>query len=327
MTIPLGDEQGPLRPDDFISYWLSPYLGYRLSQRPQLDITAEDLTGRVFLFQLSGPRSLEILEAAAEENLHDIRFLRHRTTTIAGAEVRVIRIGMSGTLAYEVHGAVEHAKAVYTALAEAGADFGIRRMGVQAYMCQHTEGGFGQMYYHFALPWGEDENLQAFIAALGLPPVGVQLRLHGSAGDDMERRYRTPYDLGWGHMVKFDHDFIGRAALEQAARADATRMVTLVWNAEDIAQVFLSQFGDRPEHTPMNMPNDFMYEVGDREHQQSLWADRVLVDGRDVGTSSGRMCSGRWDAVPWAAFRPQVGTTRLPVHRRGRHRHPFRPSG
>lgn len=296
----MTDEQGRvashgmllrLGPEEFISYWLSPYLGYRLAARPDLDVVAEDLTGQVFLFQLSGPRSLEILETAAQENLHDIRFLRHRTASIADTEVRIIRIGMSGTLAYEIHGPVEHAKAVYTAVTDAGAGFGIRKMGVQAYMCQHTEGGFGQAYYHFPLPWGEDADLQNFIAALGLPPVGVDLRLHGSAGSDLARRYRTPYDLGWGHMVKFDHDFIGREALERAAVADATRMVTLVWNPADIADIYLSQFGPGAGHPQMNMPNHFMYEVGDPEHQQSLWADRVLAGGRDIGTSSGRCFS------------------------------------
>jgi glycine cleavage system aminomethyltransferase T len=296
----MTDEQGRvaahgmllrLAEDDFVTYWLSPYLGYRLAQRPDLDVTAEDLTGRVFLFQLSGPRSLEVLEGAAEENLHDIRFLRHRLASIAGAEVRVIRIGMSGTLAYEVHGPVEHAIPVYEALMAAGEEYGIRKMGVQAYMCQHTQGGFGQMYYHFPLPWGEDENLQAFFAGLGFPPIGKDLRLHGSAGTDMDRRYRTPYELGWGHMVKFDHDFIGREALEREAAEAASTMVTLVWDPEDVAEVYLSQFRKGAEHPYMNMPNHFMYEVGDRQHQQSLWADRVLVNGRDVGTSSGRCFS------------------------------------
>ncbi|MEU9448978.1 hypothetical protein [Streptomyces sp. NPDC048277] len=280
-----------LAEDDFITYWLSPYLTYRLSHRPDLDVTAEDLTGRVFLFQLSGPRSLEVLEGAAQENLHDVRFLRHRTATIAGTEVRVIRIGMSGTLAYEVHGPVEQAIPVYEALMAAGEEYGIRRMGVQAYMCQHTQGGFGQAYYHFPLPWGEDEELAAFFAGLGFPPIGKFLRLHGSAGEDMARRYRSPYELGWGHMVRFDHEFVGRAALEREAAANARTMVTLVWNPEDIADVYLSQFRKGEEHPEMNMPNHFMYEVGDREHLQSLWADRVLVAGRDIGTSSGRCFS------------------------------------
>lgn len=296
----MTDEQGRvaahgmllrLAEDEFVSYWLSPYLTYRLSQRPDLDVTAEDLTGQVFLFQLSGPRSLEILEAAAKESLHDVKFLRHQMTTIDGLDVRVIRIGMSGTLAYELHGPVEHAREVYRALLTAGEEYGIRRMGVQAYMCQHTEGGFGQGYYHFPLAWDDDERLQEFFATLGFPPIGKDLRLHGSAGDDMARRHRSPYDLGWGHMVKFDHDFVGMEALEREAAADATRMVTLVWNPEDVAEVYLSQFQPGAEHPYMDLPNHFMYEVGDPEHLQSLWADRVLGDGRDIGTSSGRCFS------------------------------------
>jgi len=277
-----------LADDEFISYWLDPYLSFRLAQRPDLDVTTEVLTGQVFLFQIGGPKALEILEAATGENLHDVKFLRHRMTSVNGTDVRIIRIGMAGTLAYELHGPVEQAIPVYNAVLAAGEEYGIRRLGVQAYMCNHTESGFAQGYYHFPYPWGEDSKLQEYFASLGFPPVGVDLRLHGSVGKELGRRYRSPYDLGWGHMVKFDHDFVGREALEREAAADATRMVTLVWNADDIADVYRSQFLPGDEHPPMNLPNHFMYEVGDREHRQSLWADRVLVDGRDVGTSSGR---------------------------------------
>ncbi|XVQ06434.1 hypothetical protein ACQP1W_27665 [Spirillospora sp. CA-255316] len=49
-------------------------------------------------------------------------------------------------------------------------------------------------------------------------------------------------------MVKFDHDFVGRGALEREAATDAYRMVTLVWNPEDIADVYLLQFGPGDEH-------------------------------------------------------------------------------
>jgi len=40
---------------------------------------------------------------------------------------------------------------------------------------------------------------------------------------------RHPWDIGLGHLVKFDHDFIGRAALEQMAGKPHRRKVTLVW--------------------------------------------------------------------------------------------------
>ena len=51
----------------------------------------------------------------------------------------------------------------------------------------------------------------------------------------------TPYDLGLGKSVRFDHDFHGREALERHAAAPRRRKVTLLWNAEDVADVVRSQ--------------------------------------------------------------------------------------
>ena len=114
MLLRLGDEE-------FISYWLSPWLPYLLMKHGEgYDVQGEDLTGQVFLFQIAGPRSLEVLEAATGDNLHDIRFLRHRPSTVDGRDVNVIRIGMAGTLAYELHGALEDALPVYRKVLEAG---------------------------------------------------------------------------------------------------------------------------------------------------------------------------------------------------------------
>lgn len=55
------------------------------------------------------------------------------------------------------------------------------------------------------------------------------------AADDVEEYYLTPYDLGYGRSVAFDHDFVGRAALERHAAAKQRTKVTLVWNPEDVA--------------------------------------------------------------------------------------------
>ena len=49
----------------------------------------------------------------------------------------------------------------------------------------------------------------------------------------------TPWDLGLGKLVKFDHDFVGRAALEKRAEeANHRQKVTLVWNNEDILKIY-----------------------------------------------------------------------------------------
>ena len=60
-----------------------------------------------YLFQIAGPTSLQVLEKAAGENLRDVRFLRFRDTRIKGIKTEVGRIGMTGGLAYELHGPIE----------------------------------------------------------------------------------------------------------------------------------------------------------------------------------------------------------------------------
>ena len=39
--------------------------------------------------------------------------------------------------------------------------------------------------------------------------------------DNIEDYYLTPYELGYGPFVKFDHDFIGREALEKMVRTSS----------------------------------------------------------------------------------------------------------
>ncbi len=56
--------------------------------------------------------------------------------------------------------------------------------------------------------------------------------------DDIGDYYLTPYDLGYGPFVKFDHDFVGRAALEKMAGNQKRKKVTLVWNGEDVERAF-----------------------------------------------------------------------------------------
>ena len=44
------------------------------------------------------------------------------------------------------------------------------------------------------------------------------LSLGGSfVSPDVEDYYVTAWDLGYGHILKFDHEFVGREALERRA--------------------------------------------------------------------------------------------------------------
>lgn len=271
--------------EDFVTYWLAPYIPYAL-MKGNYNAVGEDLTGKVFLFQVAGPRSLEVLEVATGDDLHDIKFMHHRLSSIDGMEVRVLRMGMAGTLAYEVHGKVEDARPVYNAILKAGEPFGIRRLGLRAYMLNHTEDGFPQAYYHFPYPWAEDKGFAEFMSKIG-GGLGFEVSLSGSMGTDFRMRYRTPVELGWAAMIKFDHDFVGRKALEKEVAHPRRKMVTLVWNTGDIIDVYASQFRPGEPYANMDHPNDLDYNVGPSRYH----ADQVLKDGKPVGISSGRAYS------------------------------------
>jgi glycine cleavage system aminomethyltransferase T len=271
--------------DDFISYWMGPYMSYAL-MKGKYDARGENLTGQVFLFQIAGPRSLEVLEAASGDDLHDIRFMHHRLSSIDGIQVRVLRMGMAGTLAYEIHGRVEDARPIYATILKAGEPFGLRRLGIHAYMMNHTENGFPQAYYHFPYPWGEDKGFKEFLAKSGAA-LGLNLGFAGSMGPDIRLRYRNPVELGWAGMIKFDHEFVGRKALEKEVANPWRKMVTLVWNPEDIIDVYASQFQRGEPYPNMDSPNHFTFEHG----PHILYADQVLKDGKLIGISSGRAYS------------------------------------
>jgi glycine cleavage system aminomethyltransferase T len=289
---------------DYTAIWLSPYIQYALeSSRGRYDATGEDLTGREFLFQVAGPRSLPILERAAGEDLRDIGFARHRAASVGGARVRVYRLGMAGGLAYEVHGQVPDARVVYQAIWEAGQEHGLRKLGMRAYLMNHTEDGFPQAYMHYPYPWFEDPGFAAWLNGRG-PAVSYMMlrpRLWGSLGDDLAKRYVTPFDVGWENRIHWDHSFPGREALASLAPDPPRTVVTLEWNADDIADVYRSQFAgpDAGEpYMPLNLagPSDVLPDAGIPDPVTGLprtkdyHADLVLAaDGGEIGFSAGRI--------------------------------------
>jgi vanillate/3-O-methylgallate O-demethylase len=58
----------------------------------------------------------------------------------------------------------------------------------------------------------------------------------------IEDYYLTPYELGYGPFVKFDHEFCGREALEKMLQSQRPqrKKVTFEWNGEDLSKVFAS---------------------------------------------------------------------------------------
>ena len=268
--------------DEFITHYLGPWTDYKL-KTGKYNATGEFINDE-FIFQVAGPRALEVLETACRECLHDIRFAGHRMSTIDDMRVRVLRVGMAGTLGYEIHGKMKDVMPVYDALMKAGEAFGITKLGRTAYTMNHTENGFPQLFVHFPAPLHEDKGFMEYQGAQwkGRPPP----LFSGSMGPDINLRYRNPVELGWAPTIRFDHDFIGREALEKEVANPRRLIVTLEWNADDVVDVYASQFRPGARYLAME-PSHSSQHKG--RHQ--MYADQVLKDGKLVGVSSGRMQS------------------------------------
>jgi glycine cleavage system aminomethyltransferase T len=274
-----------LAEDEFETFWLWPYLEFALKEGGY-DAVGENLTGKVFLYQLGGPRSLEIAETAVKGDLHDIRFLDWRDSEIAGKKVSVFRIGMAGTLAYEIHGRLEDALPVYDALLKAGESYGLVKMGRRAYRVVHTEAGFPQSNYHF--PFAMREGYPEFLQKLNEDGNDIApLTFTGSMDPDINCHIRNPIEVGWAHMVKFDHVFIGRAALEKEIANPKRQMVMLEWDHEDVVDIYRSQFDKENSCSTMQWVEDYNPYLGSSEYHD----DKVVAGDKEIGISSGRMFS------------------------------------
>ena len=273
--------------EDFTCFFLNPYIDYLVASA-RYDVRGEDLSGKVFLFQVAGPRSLEVMEAATGESLRDIDFLWHRASTIRAEgcdiPVRVFRLGVARTLAYEVHGRIEDAEAIYKALRTVGEPFGMERMGMQVYGMNHTEGGFAQSYIHFLPAYKQDA---AFMGFLDGNADAFMRDLPGSAGPDIEKRYANPVELGWGHMIRFDHDFVGREALERIIAGQHRQVVTLEWHPDDIIEIYASQFRPGADAEFMDFAANPIWTA----HNSVVFSDDVFVGDTLAGISSGRIFS------------------------------------
>src|SRR5690606_13875848 len=193
---------------------------------------------------------------------------------------------MAGELGYELHGPSKHGREVYQAILDAGQKYGIRRLGSRTQQVNHVEACFptSSVDYIPAMYEPEEsgyfEELSKSNYRLTRETIANPGSFELSANSDM---YRSPVELGWAKNIKFDHEFLGRAALEQEI-ADPSRTIrTLEWNADDVIEVFASFFAGGELPPFMEMPRDYS--------DRGMWADAVFVRDRLVGVSTSRCYS------------------------------------
>ena len=239
--------------------------------------TAANPTGRrkIYRFQVQGPTAMETLEKAVDGALPEIKFFNMGEITIAGRKVRALRHGMSGVPGLELFGPWEESEDVRGAIVEAGKDFGLRQVGSRVYATNTLESGWIPCPLPAVFTGEAMKAYREWLPADGYEGTGS---LGGSFySNDISDYYLTPHDLGYWPFVKFDHDFVGREALEAMGDEPKRRKVTLAWNGEDVANAMGTLFerGDAVKYIDLPLSN------------YSTWPnDKLLLDGEMIGVST-----------------------------------------
>jgi len=147
---------------------------------------------------------------------------------------------MVGQPGWELFGQWADGNVVRDAIFEAGHEFGIRLVGSRAYPTTCLESGWIPSPLPAIYVGAEMEDYRKWLSTNSYEAMAS---LGGSFySDDITDYYLTPYDLGYGPFIKFDHEFVGRQALEKIACNQKRKKVTLVWNGDDVARVFGTLF-------------------------------------------------------------------------------------
>ncbi|NWG52623.1 MAG: aminomethyl transferase family protein [Hydrogenophilaceae bacterium] len=227
-----------------------------------------------YRYQIQGPNAEKLIHKLNGGPFADIKFFHMDAITIAGRRVRALRHGMAGAPGLEIWGPYEQGDEIKAAIVEAGQEFGIVQVGARAYATNTLESGWIPSPLPAVYTGEKMKPYRQWLPANSYEASGS---LGGSfASDDIEDYYVTPYDLGYGPFVKFDHDFIGREAIEKMDKRAQRHKVTLAWNKEDVVKVLASMFDDEPIYKYIDFP---------LANYASSNYDRVLLNGKHVGFS------------------------------------------
>jgi len=235
------------------------------------------VTRRHFRYQVQGPKAAPVLEKLNGGSLPDIRFFHFDWINVAGHRTRALRHGMAGEPGLELFGPYELRDEIRGAILEAGKDVGIVAVGSRTYASNTLESGWIPSPLPAVYTGEPMRRYREWLPASGYEGTGS---LGGSfVSSNIEDYYLTPYELGYGPFVKFDHEFFGREALERRVR-DARphrRKVTFEWNGDDLGRI-LASLSDRE-----NLPCKF-FDLPIANYASSSY-DKVMLDDRLVGLS------------------------------------------
>ena len=230
---------------------------------------------KAYRYQVQGPNAMKTIEKVTGKPAPELKFFNMTSITIAGRKVRALRHGMAGQPGLELFGPWEDGEAVKAAIVEAGQEFGLRQVGARAYSSNTLESGWIPSPMP-AIYTGE--KLKAYRQWLPANSYEAIASLGGSFySNNIEDYYLNPWDLGYGPIVKFDHDFIGREALEKMAAKPHRKKVTLALDSDEVTRAINTMFAKKDRAKYFDFPSAVY---------ATLPYDKVLSEGKMVGIST-----------------------------------------
>jgi glycine cleavage system aminomethyltransferase T len=293
ILMPFADDEAALIGRAATPHWVAYQAekgGYDVEVTRDYQSSMNPAQRRLFRYQVQGPLSLKVVEKAAGRPLPAIGFFRIGSFEIAGVQVRALSHSMSREFGWELTGPFEAGAAVKQALLDAGAEYGLREVGGRAYPSMAIESGW------FPSPTQaifSGQGMREYRDWLGPNAWEAAASLGGSFySDTIEDYYFTPFNLGLDRVMKFDHDFIGRDALQKMTELPQRRKVWLRWNDDDTARLLQRSLwgGDQRTKYPDQPVSNY----------STLSFDKVLAAGQIIGISANSGYSvnvGGWSSL------------------------------
>lgn len=172
---------------DRIAAWLEEYLQ---CEWPELEVLVAAVSTAHAVLTLSGPKSRAVLQSVGVDfpvSAAEFPHMSFRHGAVAGVPARVSRVSFTGEMSFEISVAALQGKPLWERLMDVGAPHGLTAVGVDAWMLLRTEKGY----------------------------------LHVGADTDGTT---APDDIGWGHVLNRDRDFIGRRSLTRPENRRGDRL-------------------------------------------------------------------------------------------------------
>ena len=230
---------------------------------------------KTYRYQIQGPNSPKVMEKVLGGPVPDVKFFNMTTFKIAGKTVSALRHGMVGQPGFELFGPAADGEAVKAAIVEAGQEFGLRLSGARAYSSNTLESGWIPSPLPAIYTSPKLKAFREWLPADSYEAIGA---LGGSFySENIEDYYLTPYDLGYGPTVKFDHDFVGREALEKISQNPKRTKVTLALDTDDVMKAIGTMFQKTGRAKYIDFPSAVY----------ATWPyDKVTKNGKTIGIST-----------------------------------------